>query len=128
MAGPIGREFRLSDAHPAKARAALAERILAERRQSMPFRPRLASRAGRDDWLLSEPGAGRGARISRLAQPRTQLWAACAHFCRVPDVGLVRHCSHELNRAGALVAAHLIGRHDQPSVGIATPGAPNGEV
>lgn len=75
------REFNLSSPHPSKSRAAMAARILAERRCNMPFRPQLTKGIFADDDDISCCSEGRWrlreARIARLAQPRTQLWQRC---------------------------------------------------
>ena len=79
------RQFRLSSARPGNSRAALAERILAERRREAPFRPRTnACSTGRSS-NASESGTLEGeARLARLAQPRTQLWERCEDLFLLP--------------------------------------------
>jgi len=74
----VCREFRLSSAHPNNSRAALAERILAERRTEASFMPRTNARSSDQGSRLSDAATLEGdARIARLAQPRTQLWNKC---------------------------------------------------
>ena len=82
----LRRDFRLNSAQPGNFRAALAERILAERRREGTCRPctstaRAGSHAGSQagSRLVSEAATLEGtARLNRLAQPRTQLWEKCA--------------------------------------------------
>jgi hypothetical protein len=71
------RRFKLSSAHPKHSRAAAAERILAERRHEMTFRPRILVRPSSPS-PSSQSSLKGPERIARLAQPRTLLWQKCA--------------------------------------------------